>query len=181
MKTTLNISAVQDAFMRPSRVNYRFHGTVESAIRFIRQEQLLDRTLWNRFVQQYKLPDADHDGGWRGEYWGKMMMGACYLCETTQDGSLYKIFEETVRDMLTAQRADGRIATYAESHELTGWDLWCRKNVMIGMEYFLPLCRNEELAQQIILFLPICDKLKGWLMLHSYKCLADERESLVCF
>ena len=141
--------APADFLAFPGKTQYRYSRTLERAIRFVLREQLMRRDLWKRFVRQFSEPDADGDGGWRGEYWGKMMMGACFLCEATGDDALYGVLEETVRDLLAAQRPDGTISSCAADHELTGWDMWCRKYVMIGLEYFLPLCRDRVLADAV--------------------------------
>ena len=110
----------------------------------------MDRALWKRFADQFHAEDADSDGGWRGEYWGKMMRGACLTYAYTRTEELYHILEETIRDMLSAQETDGRISTYGTDHERTGWDLWCRKYVLLGMEYFLEICEDEELGRQVL-------------------------------
>lgn len=143
-----NVSA-HDVFARAAEALFCYRGVTAKAIQFVLHEQLLCRPLWRRFARQFHEPDADFDGGWRGEYWGKMMMGACYLCEAGVSDELYGVLEETVRDILAAQRPDGAISSYAEDHELSGWDMWCRKYVMIGLEYFLPLCRDQALARAI--------------------------------
>ena len=38
----------------------------------------------------------DENLGWRGEYWGKMMRGACITYKYTQSSKLYGILENTV-------------------------------------------------------------------------------------
>ena len=139
----------QDAFARPAGARFCYRGVTAKAMEFVLREQLLCRPLWRRSGRQFHEPAPDFDGGWRGEYWGKMMMGACFLCEAGVSDELYGVLEETVRDILAAQRPGGAITTYAEHHELSGWDVWCRKYVMIGLEYFLPLCRDRALAREI--------------------------------
>ncbi len=150
MNVTIQGVPVQDVLRIPHMVQHDYTGCVGQAVHLIRQAQLLNRSLWRRFVQQFREQDADSDNGWRGEYWGKMMMGACFLCQMTEDDALYAVLEETVRDMLSVQDEHGRIATYATGHELHGWDLWCRKYVMLGMEYFLEFCQDSALSGAII-------------------------------
>ncbi|MBQ8039342.1 MAG: hypothetical protein IJ274_05670 [Lachnospiraceae bacterium] len=58
---------------------YEFNGIIDKSVHFIEEFQLLRVDLWKRFVQQFR-EDADiREGGWRGEYWGKMMRGACFV------------------------------------------------------------------------------------------------------
>ena len=140
-----------DVMRRPTVFSIRHIDSPQArAVGFILDHQLLDRNLWTLFTSQFKAPGADNDGGWRGEYWGKMMMGACFILEATGDQRLYEVVEQTVRDILACERDDGRISTYDTAHELTGWDLWSRKYVMVGLEYFLPLCRDDRLADGIL-------------------------------
>lgn len=137
-------------FFEDKKRTSHYHGRVDDMIRFVEKAQLLDRSLWKRFVDQFREEDADGDGGWRGEYWGKMMRGACLTYQYTRNPELYEILTETVKDMMTAQRDDGRISTYAADHERTSWDLWCRKYVLLGMEYFIEICDDQELIGQLI-------------------------------
>lgn len=67
----------------------------------------------------------------------------------TQDKELYDILEATVIDMMSAQDADGRISSYDREHEFKAWDIWCRKYVFLGMQYFYDICENEELKNKI--------------------------------
>lgn len=130
-------------------MNVKYEGFVDEAFRFIEDFQLLSPELWRRFVQQFR-EDADFDAGWRGEYWGKMMRGASLVYPYTQNPELYEVLKQTVRDMIDSADENGRISSYAVSHEFDGWDIWSRKYVILGMEYFLEICREEELRRDII-------------------------------
>ena len=105
---------------------------------------------WTRFVRQFRI-DADAiSRGWRGEYWGKMMRGACFVCATTRDAELEAVLHDTVEDMMSAADENGRISAYSYETEYDGWDLWCRKYVMLGMEYYLEICTDEDLRSRIV-------------------------------
>lgn len=113
--------------------------------------QLKDTRVWKLFVELFRHPgvdDADH--GWRCEYWGKMMRGACFTYHVTEDKELYAVLRETVEDMLTTQDDLGRFSTYSTDVEFHGWDIWGRKYILLGMEYFLEICDDEALADQIV-------------------------------
>jgi len=129
---------------------YKYDGFVDKAIRYIEDVQLLDATLWKRFVEQYRMADADYDEGWRGEYWGKMMRGACLTYSYTKNPELYKTLTASVEELLTCQETDGRMSTYAKNHQYQNWDMWCRKYVLLGMQYFLEICEDDELAKRIV-------------------------------
>lgn len=57
---------------------WQFTGVIDETIKFIEDMQMLNPELWFRFVQQFRL-HTDTDNGWRGEFWGKMMRGACFI------------------------------------------------------------------------------------------------------
>lgn len=128
----------------------KYNGILEQTIRFLERNQLCEVGLWQKFVEQYRtMPDSE-DGLWRCEYWGKMMRGACMVLQYTQNDSIYHIIENTVRDMLTAQDELGRFSTYKPEHEFFGWDMWGRKYILLGFQYFMEICRDEGLKQQIL-------------------------------
>lgn len=129
--------------------SYKFNGILDKSVHYIEDFQLLRVDLWKRFVQQFK-EDADYEGGWRGEYWGKMMRGACFVYEYSKDSKLYQVLTDTVKDMLSAQDEHGRISSYAVDHEFDAWDLWSRKYVLLGMQYYLEICQDKILSEQIV-------------------------------
>ena len=127
----------------------KWNGIIDKSVRFIEETQLLRTDLWCRFVQQFK-EDADYEGGWRGEYWGKMMRGACFVYAYSKNPQLYDVLQQSIKDMLSAQEENGRISSYGIDHEFEAWDIWGRKYVLLGMQYFLEICQDEQLSAQLI-------------------------------
>ena len=141
-----------DAHFADYSTEYSFRGFIDEAFDFIEDFQLLNPTMWERFVRQFREEDADSDGGWRGEYWGKCMRGAAFVYSYTKNPKLYEIMAQTVRDMMSCDREaeGGRISSYGASHEFCHWDIWSRKYVMLGMQYFYEICEDEKLRGEII-------------------------------
>ena len=54
-------------------------GDFREYLRVISEKQLLNRELWKNCVGVFSTGIDDEDRGWRGEYWGKMMRGACLV------------------------------------------------------------------------------------------------------
>lgn len=127
---------------------WHFTGIIHETIKFIEDMQLLNPELWFRFVQQFRL-HTDTDNGWRGEYWGKMMRGACFIYSYTRNNKLYDIITKTVRDMIESFDEYGRISTYPIEKELDGWDIWCRKYVLLGMQYYIEICHDSKFIEKI--------------------------------
>lgn len=128
---------------------YRLNGYIKKLADFIEDFQLTDDKLWSRFVNQFREDDADSDSGWRCEYWGKMMRGACFTYSMTRNEALMKSLVKTVSDMLSVWEEKGRISTYAENHEFDAWDLWGRKYVLLGMQYFIEICPDKEFCKKV--------------------------------
>ena len=105
-------------------VKKRLSGSIHDTAVFLQKEQLTDRKLWKRFVDQFRNGIDGENRGWRGEYWGKMLRGAVLVYQYTRDEELYAVLTETVRDMLTAVEPDGRVSSYSREREFDGWDLW---------------------------------------------------------
>lgn len=126
-----------------------YSGFFDQMIKYIEEIQLLRTDLWARFVEQFKEEDSDYDNGWRGEFWGKMMRGACFVYSYTRNPKLYQILSDTVSDMLSAVKENGRISTYSTTHEFQAWDIWCRKYVLLGMQYYLEICTDREFSDRI--------------------------------
>ncbi len=71
-----------------------------------------------------------------GEFWGKLMRAACLICGYTGDADLRAIVDESARDMMSLQRADGCLATvpdHTQPNGTHGSDLWERKYALMGL------------------------------------------------
>jgi len=142
-------SETVNVFVQEKENKFHYNGIIDESIRYIERVQLLIPELWNRFVNQYRT-EADSDFGWRGEYWGKMMRGAAFVYSYTQNKDLYDILYKTVDDMIDSADCLGRISTYPVSIEFDGWDLWSRKYVLLGMQYFMEICDDDAFNERII-------------------------------
>lgn len=129
---------------------YKYDGFIDGAFDFVAEKQLKRRDLWKRFAYQFKERPDGPDRRWRGEYWGKMMRGASFVYSYSRDAELYEILRETVLDMLSCEDEYGRISSYSVDLEFDGWDVWCRKYVLLGMQYFLEISDDDELNSKIV-------------------------------
>ncbi len=127
-----------------------FDGPIDQTMRYIEKIQMLDPVVWARFVEQFRLQHDIKNYGWKGEYWGKMMRGATFVYAYTRNPELFRTLRETVEDMLTTIEDTGRISSYPADKEFRGWDVWCRKYVLLGLQYFMEICDDNELNQRII-------------------------------
>lgn len=61
-----------------------YTNNTDEIIRLVQDRQLKDRSLWQLAAKQFKGTPDDVDLGWRGEYWGKLMRGACQTWKYTK-------------------------------------------------------------------------------------------------
>ena len=144
-----------DRLFTDPKNRYRFSGPIHDATLFIEKKQLLNPETWARFVEQFRFDSDSLSKSWEGlawrcEYWGKMMRGACFTYAYTQSPALYETLLTSVRDMLSVHRLRGRLSTYAPERAYDGWDLWGRKYVLLGMEYFFEICEDAALKEEIL-------------------------------
>lgn len=71
-----------------------------------------------------------------GEFWGKMMRAGCLAYKYTQDAELKSILENAVNDLLSAQTPDGCISARSYDKQPYSSDLWERKYVLLGLEFY---------------------------------------------
>lgn len=128
----------------------KYEDRADFYARFILDRQLLNDETWSRFIEVFRSREDAGDHGWRGEYFGKMMRGACLTYRYCPNDRLYALLERTVRDLLATADENGRIATYPPDHEFVGWDVWCRKYVLVGCLHFYGICKDEALRAEIL-------------------------------
>ena len=147
----MNINTrLTDDLSIPAPGSWSYSGAFDQAVRFIERHQLLDAALWARFAEQFTRPSDDQDLGWRCEYWGKLMRGGAMVWAYTRSPELYRQLETAARSMLKNAGPDGRISTYSREAEFQGWDIWGRKYVLLGMEYFYDICAGEGLKEKLL-------------------------------
>ncbi len=146
--------------------NLKFNGWLDESLNLITDMQLRDADMWRLFVEQFRTNPDIVDAGWRGEFWGKMMRGACFVYSYSKDKALFDVLKESVKDLVDSQDELGRISTYTVEKEFDGWDLWSRKYVLLGMEYFVEISDDKEFNDMVIECMKrqvdyLCSKI-GW-------------------
>ena len=114
------------------------------------EAQLKDAELWALLERQFKKRYDVSDGGWRGEFWGKLMRGACMVYAYLKDEELYRLLERSALNIISLADGNGRISSYSVDNEFFGWDMWGRKYVMLGLEYFYDVAESEEVKDKIM-------------------------------
>ncbi len=118
-------------------------------IKYTIDRQFSDKDLWKLTVNQFRIKPDGEDGGWRGEFWGKLMRAACLTYKATGNAKLYAEITESIKDMLTTEEKNGRFSTYDLQYEFKAWDMWSRKYAMLGFLYYIDICKNKGLVKKI--------------------------------
>jgi DUF1680 family protein len=58
--------------------------------------------------------------------------------------------KQTVRALLETEDSLGRISTYSVENEFHGWDMWGRKYILLGLQYFIDVSDDAELREKAI-------------------------------
>jgi DUF1680 family protein len=148
--TTEDMVNFTDKFFCNPKTEFAFEEITHKTAIFTEKNQLLDSKLWQTFVRQFEIKPDDANLGWRCEYWGKMMRGACMVYAYTKNPDLLRTLTEAVRGIMKHQDERGRISTYSVAKEFNGWDMWGRKYVLLGMQHFLEINEDEALAEEVI-------------------------------
>lgn len=135
-------------YFQPNEV--KFGGKVQQTIDFVTKYQLTDKSLWKKFANQFVVRLDNNDGGWRCEYWGKMMRGGCLTYMYSGDETLYETLVFAVEQLLETQDEYGRISSYNVENEFSGWDMWGRKYVMTGLQHFSKICKDARLNNRVL-------------------------------
>ncbi len=110
-------------------------------------------------------------GMWQGEFWGKLIIGACRCCAYSGDDGLKEFIRGSVSRVLAFQRRDGYLGTYKnekqifrasvpEVRRLTGWNwdcdwtwnIWCRKYTLWGLIEAYILLGDEDILSSCVRF-----------------------------
>ena len=125
-------------------------GILDDSVSFVLGNQLKNREHWHKFCEVFSTKEDQKDEGWRCEYFGKLMRGACLIYAYRHDLELYDILTEAVNDLLSRQEESGRISSYVEGEDLKGWDVWGRKYVLTGLLHYYDICQDGELRKKVL-------------------------------
>ena len=105
------------------------HGVIGEALKKnirCRLETVNDPNM----VDPFRFRSED-DGAWRCEFWGKVTRSMILAWQVEPGDFLLEKIKKSVKDLLSTQTADGCISSYPEEKQMTSWDIWGRKYVLL--------------------------------------------------
>lgn len=107
------------------------HGVIGEALKKnirCRLETVNDPNM----VDPFRFRSED-DGAWRCEFWGKVTRSMILAWQVEPGDFLLEKIKKSVKDLLSTQTADGCISSYPEEKQMTSWDIWGRKYVLLTL------------------------------------------------
>ena len=147
--------AVRDAMRGPVLRDVRLGSNPAEKMHAFIAERMLSRhaqrDVFGEARQAFKLRDDDwrgHGGSWRGEFWGKLMLGTARVAQYLENPELTAFVRDECHRLMALQDPDGYLGSYADktlvaitdpetTKSLYGWcpvwNIWNRKYAMWGM------------------------------------------------
>ncbi len=148
-------SAAPDAMKSPLLGDVRLGGRpgakMHAFFRERMQSEFAQREIFGEARRAFETRDDDirgHGGVWRGEFWGKLMLGTARAAMYLKDPALTAFVKEECHRLMALQDADGYLGSYKDkelvsitdpeaTRKLYGWypcwNLWNRKYCIWGM------------------------------------------------
>jgi len=157
-KTTLFFillySFTATSVMRGQTINDRLTTIPQNSLKIggyvgERTDQILDKRVraqdWDYLVEPFRHHEETHL--WQMEFWGKWMLGAVAAWEYYHDPVLMDHMRNAVNALIATQLPNGYIGNYAPHAQLTNWDIWGRKYVMLGLLRFHDITGDKKALQ----------------------------------
>lgn len=81
---------------------------------------------------------------WQMEFWGKWMLGAVAAWEYSHDTELMEHMSKSVAGIIETQLPNGYIGNYSAENQLSNWDIWGRKYVMLGLLRYHDITHDKK-------------------------------------
>ena len=151
----LGAAPAPDAMATPRLRDVRLQGRPAE-----KMDDLFRARVTSKFAQENVFAEArrafverdddarGHGGVWRGEFWGKLMLGAARVADYLDDPAVKRFVAEECRRMIALEDPDGYLGSYKDKElvwikdpeatkKIYGWmpvwNIWNRKYCMWGM------------------------------------------------
>lgn len=112
------------------------------------------------------IPGRKMGGIWRGEFWGKLMLGTARVADYLQDPALTRFVDEECHRLMAYQDPDGYLGSYADKENVwipedakkamgsvygwnTVWNLWNRKYAIWAMLMAYKTTGDKEILASV--------------------------------
>ena len=164
-------AANPDAMRVPALRDVRLGGhpgaKMSAVFRERMQSDFARKEIFGEARRAFETRDDDirgHGGLWRGEFWGKLMLGTARAADYLQDPDLLAFVRAECHRLMALQDADGYLGSYAD-RELVSivdpeatrktygwypcWNLWNRKYCIWGMLMAYKATGDREILSSV--------------------------------
>lgn len=122
--------AVNDALAPLPSGSVRLTGPIGEAIQTCIKGRIQAQSIPDLIRPFAERPETEL---WQTEFWGKWFTSAAAAYRYQPDPELRAIVDRAAKELMATQTPDGYIGTYKKSSELSNWDVWGRKYVLLGL------------------------------------------------
>ena len=167
---------IAPAVNTPSAHESHFMGKIEEKFQKVIYERATSEKAENLVFKEAEdafFAACDGDlapvGTWQGEFWGKLMLGACRIYSYTGNAGLKEFILKSTHKILSLQREDGYLGTYKDekqifrvepkiAREITGydwdcdwtWNIWCRKYTIWALIEVYELSGDKTVLDAVV-------------------------------
>lgn len=142
---------------------WRFSGFIGERLDRTAAARFTAEGAWDQYYPQTeeafrrREDDVSHAprGVWRGEFWGKYILGAIAACQYYDCNDLKKRIQSAAAGLIQTQDENGYIGTYADSKKYhpNTWNIWCRKYTLWGLLEAWHLLGDDGILQAAARFM----------------------------
>lgn len=122
--------AVNDALAPLPSGSMRLTGPMGDAIQTCIQGRIRGQNIADLIRPFAERPETEL---WQTEFWGKWFTSAVAAYRYQPEADLKAIVDRAAKELMATQTPDGYIGTYKKGSELSNWDVWGRKYVLLGL------------------------------------------------
>ena len=160
-----------DAMRTPALRDVRLGGhpgaKMSAVFRERMQSEFAQKEIFGEARRAFETRDDDirgHGGLWRGEFWGKLMLGTARAADYLQDPQLLAFVREECHRLIQLQDADGYLGSYTDRERVSitdpeatrrtygwypCWNLWNRKYCIWGMLMAYKATGDREILESV--------------------------------
>jgi len=138
---TVQAQTVSDQLMTIPQHQLKLKGYVGNQTDLIIKNRVLAQD-YDYLVEPFRHKNETHL--WQMEFWGKWMLGAVAAWEYTQDPELMSHMSKSVNSIIETQLSNGYIGNYPVENQLTNWDIWGRKYVLLGLLRYHDITKDKK-------------------------------------
>lgn len=166
------VHPVADAMRTPELRNVRLLGHPARKMNDLFRERIMSefarQNVFGEARRAFEERDDDelgHGGYWRGEFWGKLMLGTARVADYLRDPDLTRFVREECHRMIALQDPDGYLGSYRDKElvsitdsdatwKVYGWDpvwnIWNRKYAIWGMLMAYRTTRDKAILESVV-------------------------------